>query len=134
MSVYQFMDRGFPVIAAMGEYEREEFHSVLERTLAALSDRPAPGLLIDLSRSIAVKRRTNAEVFSFGTMMLSHRARFESRLAIVAAPDVTFGLMRMGLARADEHGLDAQVFREYERALAWLEAAAPPLLEVDRSA
>jgi hypothetical protein len=133
MAVYHFTDRGYPVIAAIGEYEREEFLAVLERTLAELRGLPAAGMLIDVSQSIALPRRSNDDMYSFGMTMMSQRDLFANRLAIVATTDVTFGLMRMGLARASECGLESQVFRDYERALAWLCAARPPI-EVGQSA
>jgi hypothetical protein len=134
MSVYHFMDRGFPVIAAIGEYERGEFLAVLERTLAALHDLPSQGLLIDVSQSVAIRRRSNDDMYSFGMTMMSQRDLFANRLAIIATTEVTFGLVRMGLARATECGLESQVFRDYERALAWLAAATRPAGEVGRIA
>jgi hypothetical protein len=41
-------------------------------------------------------------------------------VAVVAASDVHFGLSRLGSVYSEGVGVEAQVFREVESALAWL--------------
>jgi hypothetical protein len=124
MSVFLYTDRGFPVVCATGEYEREDLHAALERAFASLRGQPSTGFVLDLSESASVRRRSAAEILSTFQMIVSSRLRYGSRLAVVARSDVGFGLMRMGLGRTGEHGLDGQAFRSYDQALAWLGSAA----------
>ncbi|MDB4898208.1 MAG: hypothetical protein JWN53_16 [Gemmatimonadetes bacterium] len=133
MSVFEYVDRGFPVLFVMGEYQRNELHVTLERAFDRMRARPAPGFLIDVSESAAIRRRSAAEVCDTFRFIGSNRQLFGGRLALVATSDLGFGLMRMGLARAFEYGLDGQAFRDYDKAMAWLSAAAQVRAELGQT-
>jgi hypothetical protein len=134
MSVFQYTDRGFPIVVAMGEYEREELHAALERTFATLRDKPAAGMLIDARESVPIRRRTSAEIRSTAMTIASGQRHFSGRVAVVATTEATFGLIRMGVTRSLIDGLETQLFRDYERAMAWLATPVRMALDVDQSA
>jgi predicted regulator of Ras-like GTPase activity (Roadblock/LC7/MglB family) len=134
MTISQYTDRGFPVVYATGDYEREELHAAIASAAARLAERQSGGFLLDVSESLGVRRRSCGEIYATFQVIAAARRKFGSRVAVVAKTDLAFGLMRMGLSRAFEQGLDGQVFREYEDAMAWLAAAAEVRVQLGQTA
>jgi len=107
-----------------GEYEPE---SVLQTFLDAIADPKCPkrvDLLVDVSRSASLAKRAPGEIQTVAESLGPFGERIGGRCAIVANDDLQFGLTRMGSAYSGSVGVDVQVFRDPEAALAWLAADA----------
>ncbi len=116
---YHFDDR-IIVVRGHAKYTTEELRTAV---LGALADPERPVnavLMLDLRTSNAVRTRTSAQVRDMADFLSREAAGFGSRLGMVTSTDVQFGLMRLGAAYAENEGVDAAVFRDYDEARAWL--------------
>lgn len=76
--------------------------------------------LIDLREVEASDVTTEAIRQVAGAFRSQDKTHYETRVALVAASDLGFGLGRMYQAFRDDAPIHLQVFRELEKALAWL--------------
>jgi len=103
-----------------GEYEVRDIKSAF---LTALDDARAvsvKGLLFDVSGSESLKERYATDVIDVGNFLASHHNRFNNRIALVAATDFGYGMMRLGSAALQTHGVVNRVFRDAAEARVWL--------------
>lgn len=103
-----------------GTYEPED---VVREFEAALADLRAPEkivLLVDTTRSESLGSRTPSQIRLVAEALKPHSDRIGGRCAIVAFEDVHFGLSRMGSVYSEAAGVETEVFRSEEAALAWL--------------
>ena len=103
-----------------GTYEPED---VIRQFEAALADPRAAekvALLVDLSRSESIGTRNPSQIRLVAQALEPYTERIEGRCALVAPEDVQFGLSRMGSVYSESVGVEAEVFRSEEDALAWL--------------
>jgi hypothetical protein len=129
MPVTYAFDDSIVVIRMEGQYTVPDLEQAI---LAGLGDphRPADAVLMfDLSESRALRDRPTEDVRGMARFLARHRARYGSRLAMVAPSDLAFGLMRLGAVTAEGGGVDAEVFRDYVTARAWLLRQGPPAVE-----
>lgn len=104
----------------IGEYEVRDIRGGL---LSALDDPRAvsvKGLLFDVSSSESLKERYATDVIDVGNFLASHHNRFNNRIALVAATDFRYGMMRLGSAALQTHGVVNRVFRNAAEARVWL--------------
>ena len=104
----------------IGDYEVRDLRSAL---LAALDDPRAihlKGLLFDVSGSESLKQRYATDVIEVGNFLASHQHRFNNRIALVAATDFRYGMMRLGSAALQTHAVVNRVFRNDADARVWL--------------
>ena len=116
---YEFDGRTL-ALRLTGFYETADVRAAL---LAALDDPACPaldGLLFDVSGSRSITQRTAAEVRTMAQFIAAHGGRFGRRLALVAATDAAFGLMRLGAVGVEQHGVATSVFRNTADAHHWL--------------
>lgn len=121
MAVEYSFREGVLTIAAAGVYEPPD---VVHAFLAAMNDPACPrpvALMYDVSRSGSLATRPAAEIRKMAEFLAPYADRIGGRVAVVAPSDVHFGLSRIGAARSESLGVDAQVFRTTAEALKWLE-------------
>ena len=120
MAVEHSFREGVLTIAAVGVYEPRD---LVQAFLAAMNDPACPrpvAMMFDVSRSESLATRSTGEIRKMAEFAGSYADRIGGRLAVVAASDVHFGLSRIGAARSESIGVDAQVFRTAADALKWL--------------
>lgn len=120
MAVEYAFHEGVLTIAAVGVYEPRD---LVQAFLAALNDPACPrpvALMYDVSRSESLATRSTDEIRKMADFIASYADRIGGRLAVVAPTDVHFGLSRIGAARSEGVGVDAQVFRTAAEAHQWL--------------
>jgi len=103
-----------------GELSEEDLVKYAQRAAANPAIPPAHDELIDLSRAEIADLQSHtlrriAELFAGGD-----RTPERSRVALVAADDVSYGLSRMYQAFRSHSPLDLRVFRDVAEARAWL--------------
>ena len=129
MPVTYAFDDSIVVIRMEGQYTVPDLEQAI---LAGLGDSHLPTdavLMCDLSESRALRDRPTEDVRGMARFLVRHRARYGSRLAMVAPNDLAFGLMRLGAVTAEAGGVAAEVFRDYAAARAWLLRQGPPAVE-----
>jgi len=107
-----------------GQYEPQD---IIQQFLAGLGDPGCPekvALLVDTTRSTSLEKRAPDEIGRVAEFLGAYVQRIGGRCAIVARSDVHFGMSRMGSVYSADVGVDAQVFRDPESALAWLRNGA----------
>lgn len=102
-----------------GVYAPDDAFEAIDAALD-LSESVAKGLLLDLTASRSFRDRSAAGLRRVAEFLASRRERFSSRLATVGASDLAFGLLRMGMVFTSDQGIETEVFRTHEEALAWL--------------
>ncbi|HTP13907.1 MAG TPA: hypothetical protein VMM37_09755 [Bacteroidota bacterium] len=108
------------LISLAGEYLIEELRRTIDDALADPGYPSHARLIIDLSRSKSIVRRTNDEIKSVAEFLVTKADRFGHRLALVAAQDLTYGILRMTSVGSENQGVESGVFRSVEEARAWI--------------
>lgn len=83
---------------------------------------PVRGLIVDYTGSESLPQRTVWELEAMARFYASQGARYRARLALVAATDVGYGLLRIVSAHTERRGIDVVVFRNYTSAIQWINA------------
>lgn len=120
---YRF-DSSIVLIEMAGEYPLDEIRQTLVNALAD-PGRPAnSSLLINLTESQSIHKRSQGELQSAAQFLASLAQRFKNRIAFVSSKDLPFGLARMVSVGAEELGIETEVFRTMDEARKWLLAAS----------
>ena len=124
MPVSYSLQSGVLTLVASGKYAPEE---IPRQFLAGLGDPACPipvGLLLDVRRSEVLAGRHPDQIRTVAEFLKPYADRIGRRCAVVVTHDAHFGLSRMGAVYAERVGVDAQVFRAMDEALAWLRASS----------
>ncbi len=108
------------VIEMIGEYSVNDLRMTVLKSFEDAGLPKRPTLLLDLSKSQSISKRSSAIINEMANFIASFGKRFGNRLALAAPDDLTYGLMRMSSARADSFGINVEIFRTYEEAREWL--------------
>jgi hypothetical protein len=127
VAVRFWRERGCALVAFDGTYDGAAALAVIDEALRASP--PAVGLLLDLSASESFRGRSSDDLRGIATFLSSRRALFGARLATVGRSDLSYGLLRMGTVFVSQHGIETEVFRSREEAVAWLCNPAVPAPE-----
>ena len=122
MPVSYSLQSGVLTLVASGKYAPED---IPHQFLAGLADPACPspvGLLLDVSRSEVLAGRHPDQIRTVAEFLKPYADRIGRRCAVVVSRDAQFGLSRMGSVYAERVGVDAQVFRAMDDALAWLKS------------
>jgi hypothetical protein len=113
-----------PIVALRltGSYETADVRAALRGALDDPRCPHAAGMLFDLRGSRSISQRTADEVRAMAQFIAAHAERFGRRLALLADSDAGFGLMRLGAATVEQHGVETSVFRDAADAEKWLGA------------
>jgi hypothetical protein len=112
------------VMRMRGSYPADALIHRLDEILA-LDDFPAgAGLMLDMREAESVLNRSTREMRDVTEYFAAHSEPFGHRVALLVEGLARYGLMRMAAAWADLEGVDAGVFRDEDKALAWLQSRA----------
>ena len=120
MPVSYRLDAGVLHIQAVGQYEAAE---VPRTFLAGLADPACPrpvALLVDVRESEMVATRRPEQIREVAEFLAPYVERIAGRCAVVVSRDSQFGMARMGAVYSEQVGVEANVFRSEDEAVAWL--------------
>jgi hypothetical protein len=104
----------------VGTYEPED---ILREFVTALAEVPGAekvALLVDTTKSDVLGSRTPGQIRLVAQALAPYSERIGGRCAVVATEDIHFGLSRMGSVYSESVGVETEVFRTEDDALAWL--------------
>ena len=104
----------------VGTYEPEDILRQFEAALAEAPTQDKVALLLDTTKSEVLGTRTPAQIRVVAQALAPYAERIGGRCAIVATEDIHFGLSRMGSVYSESIGVETEVFRNEDEALAWL--------------
>jgi len=107
----------------VGQYEPDD---VINTFVGAMNDPAVPtpvALLLDVRKSLTLANAAIADIRRVAEYVGPFADRVGGRVAVVASSDVHFGLSRLGSVYSESVGVEAQVFRDVESAVAWLGSA-----------
>ena len=119
MPITHRFDSTIVVMELAGEYSMDDVRSAIFNALADSQCPAAPCILIDLTESQSIYKRTPEDVKIMVGSLSSLRERFK-RIALVAQKDLPYGLMRMGSVFSEEQGMPVEIFRDFASARNWL--------------
>jgi len=126
MSVEYRFDSNIVVMEMAGEYSLDDIRIAIVNSLADPACPANSFLLINLTNSQSILTRSSEDVKTMAHFVASLGERFHNRIALVAPGDLPFGQMRMSSVGAEERGIQAEVFRSFIKARAWLLSRDPP--------
>lgn len=103
-----------------GSTETKEILDMLERAFADPALPHECRLLLDVSGSASLQERSSNNVHMLTMYVGRWVERLHGRMAVLAEGPVQYGMVRMASGYATSSGLDIQVFKTREEALAWL--------------
>ena len=115
---YAFRDDVLEVQAS-GSYAPVEVEQAIRLALVDPARPALRALLYDVRASNEIGSRTTPEVRQAVAFFESLSHEVGRRIALLAATDVGYGVMRMVAAWAEARNLDAAVFRDADEAFAW---------------
>lgn len=104
----------------VGTYEPDDIIRQLEEALAGAPPSEKIALLVDTTRSEVLGTRSPSQIRHVAQALAPYAERIGGRCAIVATEDIHFGMSRMGSVYSESVGVETEVFRTEEDALAWL--------------
>jgi len=102
---------------------------VMSQFVAAINDPVCPNpvsLLLDVRRSETLASRPAEDIRRVAEFVGPYKERVGGRCAVIAESDVHFGLSRLGAVYGEGVGVQAEIFRTEEDAMAWLKAGGTP--------
>jgi hypothetical protein len=125
MPVTYTLEDGILTLVPSGTYATQE---VVQAFTSAMKDPACPhevGFLFDVTESESLASRPAGDIRMVAELLGTYGPRVRSRVAVVAAKDVHFGLSQMGAVYSRGVGIDARVFRTRAEAVEWLRAGMP---------
>ncbi len=116
---YRF-DSNIVIIEMVGEYSMDDIPTTILNSLADSHCPANPSILIDLTESLSIYKRSSQDVTTMARSLVSLGKRFNNRVALVAPNDLQYGLMRMGSVFSEEQGMTPEIFRSFAEARKWL--------------
>ena len=104
----------------VGTYEPDDIIRQLEEALTEAPPLEKIALLVDTTRSEVLGTRSPSQIRHVAQALAPYAERIGGRCAIVAREDIHFGLSRMGSVYSESVGVETEVFRTDDEALAWL--------------
>jgi hypothetical protein len=106
-------------VRAIGDYAVSEVEAAFRLALAEPARPTLCALLYDVRESTGVGSRTTADVREAVEFFDELGHQVGRRIALLAATDVGYGVMRMVAGWAEGCGFDVGVFRDPDEAFAW---------------
>jgi hypothetical protein len=116
---YRF-DSTIVIIELVGEYSMNDIPATIIKSLADSTCPIKPCILIDLSESLSIDKRTSEDVITMALSLVPLGKHFNNHIALVAPNNLQYGLMRMGAVFSDEQGMKVEIFRSFADARKWL--------------
>ena len=105
---------------AEGEYTPADLKNKMDEATADPDFPDNARFIFDVTGSLSLNERRNSDVEDMAEFLSSRSDHFGNICAIVAQQPLHFGLMRMGSAIAEYHGMQTSVFESQEEAKKWL--------------
>ena len=116
---YRF-ESNIVTIEMVGEYSMDDIPTTILNSLADSNCPANPSILINLSESLSIYKRSSEDVITVARSLVSLGKYFNNRIALVAPNDLQYGLMRMGSVFSEELGMKVEIFRTFAKARQWL--------------
>jgi hypothetical protein len=116
---YRF-DSNIVVLDMVGEYSVDDIPKTILNSLADAQCPATPFMLVNLSESMSIFKRSSEDVITMARSLVSLGKRFNNHIALVAPNDLQYGLMRMGSVFSEELGMKVEVFHTFDKARQWL--------------
>ena len=116
---YRF-DSTIIIIELVGEYSMNDIPATIIKSLADSKCPIKPFILIDLSESLSIDKRTSEDVITMALSLVPLGKHFNNHIALVAPNNLRYGLMRMGAVFSEEKGMKVEIFRTFADARKWL--------------
>jgi hypothetical protein len=116
---YRF-DSNIVIIELVGEYTMGDIPATINKSLADSQCPVQPFILVDLSESLSINKRSSDDVITMALSLVSLGKHFNNRIALVAPNNLPYGLMRMGAVFSEEQGMKVEIFRTFADARKWL--------------
>ena len=120
MPVQYRFDSHIVIIEVVDEYSMTDFRTTILNSLADSKCPTDSVLLINLTASKSIYNRTTEDVSAMARFVATLGNRFHNLIALVAADNLPFGLMRMSSAGSEERGITSRVFRTLPDARKWI--------------
>ena len=104
----------------VGTYEPDDIIRQLEEALTEAPPLEKIALLVDTTRSEVLGTRSPSQIRHVAQALAPYAQRIGGRCALVATEDIHFGMSRMGSVYSESVGVETEVFRTEDEALAWL--------------
>lgn len=104
----------------VGTYEPDDIIREFETALTEAPPSERIALLVDTTRSEILGTRSPSQIRHVAQALAPYAERIGGRCAVVATEDIHFGLSRMGSVYSESVGVETEVFRTEDEALAWL--------------
>lgn len=122
MGVSYTIDDDLVILRLAGDFPLEEANAaVLEATE---DERYEAGMAFVVDAREATANPLAAEISRGADFLGDFRDRILGRYAVAVSSEVHYGLARMFAAYASDYGLEVQVFRSMDEALAWARRAS----------
>ncbi len=105
-------------LTSIGDYPLENAFEVMEEAFHHPELKQPVDILLDLSPSM--EKRSAKEIYRFVDYFSGKKSILSKRFAIVTDQALHFGLARMFGTLVERFGLHAEVFRNYDEAVHWL--------------
>lgn len=106
-------------LRAIGTYALTEVATAFRLALADPGRPVLRALLYDVRESQVVGSRTTIEIRDAAIFFSSLGHEVGQRVALLASTDLSYGVMRMLAAWAEDSGIDVDVFRDSDEAFRW---------------
>ena len=120
MPVSYSIQQGLLTIECTGIYESSDLVRCFLDAMKDPSRPPHVVLLVDVSTSESLPTRPTEEIRAVAEFLGPYAERIGGRCALVASPDVQFGLGQMGSVYSEGVGIATGVFRSRREAMEWL--------------
>jgi len=112
-------------ITLQGANPPEDVIGGFERAVADPASPEKFFVLLDVRKSESLATRPKEDIIRVAEHLGPYKQRVE-RVAVLATEDVHFGLSRMGAVYSEAKGVLTDVFRDRDKAVAWLRGDARP--------
>ena len=116
---YRF-ESNIVIMEMVGEYSLDEIRQTLLNAIADTRRPASARLLVNLTESQSIYKRSQAELQSAAQFLASLAKNFNNHIAFVSSKDLPYGLARMVSVGADDIGIETGVFRTMAEARRWL--------------
>ncbi|NKB33737.1 MAG: hypothetical protein GKR91_11625 [Pseudomonadales bacterium] len=121
MAVSYSFEKSFFILCGVDEYTTVDLKEKLEDAIADPQFPDDAMFILDVTASKSLSERSNPDVEDMAAFLSSRSDRYGNSCAIVAKRPLHYGLMRMGSAIAEFHGMRTAVFETLEEAKTWFE-------------
>ncbi|MCK5153430.1 MAG: hypothetical protein KAQ93_03655 [Spirochaetales bacterium] len=107
------------MVTAKGIYKLNEIKDLIHTVIKDPEYKPEYNSIIDI-RDVKYTL-TVSEIFSISDFILSFKHYFKGKTAIIAKGEILINMFKLSTMFISKHGLQTNIFLNYEEAIKWLE-------------